>query len=216
MYNYRIVRSKIYRQEMVSNSIIAIVSLFSLMSHQVTIGQWTLQNRFDLSCLCKFDESGYCKLIIPAKRNKACKCNDQDCWYDESLVYARCKGEEVECANPESPQCKNPDVSYLSCLQGKGDCRGTKMYDNSYYQQDGCKCSYFDDAGCQVSQRAPNHYTCRCHYVWYSARGFICIGRVELCDKSMWNHPECKNSLEYSCKWRVGNGRDSPASIYYN
>ena len=108
---------------MVSKSIIAISCLFALITQGTAI-QKHFDFDFDIGyCLCRFDKSGYCKAIIPARRNKACKCHAKEWWYDRPN-YEKCKGEEVDCANPGSPHCINPDNSYLTCLQGKGECKG--------------------------------------------------------------------------------------------
>lgn len=195
-------------------SIIVILSLSAFIPQSQ---ETAIQNRngfrhiFDFGCLCRFDASGYCKTIYPPSRNKACICHDKDYWYDTFSSYARCKGEEVECANPDSPQCKNPDISYLTCLQGRGECKGYTHSND--YQKGGCKCSHAK-GGCHVTHRAPNNYACRCHFMF----AWTCRGQVELCDD--YNHPKCKNpdlSLE-SCKLGMGKGwghGDCSADLYY-
>lgn len=199
---------------MVSMSIVVILSLFALKSQATAIKELTEQDFLDLyfGCVCRFDASGYCKIHVEARRNtKACICHGHEYWYDDtSSRYARCKGEEVDCANPESPHCKNPDTSYLSCLQGKGECNGYTHSND--WQQGGCKCSY-STGGCHVTHRAPDNYACRCH--WMGA--WTCRGQVELCGD--FNHPKCRNpdlSLE-SCKLGQGTGwgrGDCSANLY--
>lgn len=184
--------------KMVSKSIVAI--LLSLLA--------CLPN--SNGCKCRF-EGDECKIFTPASSNKACICHSTT----EKLVLIRgCFGVEVDCANPESPHCKNPDTSRLSCLQGRGYCEAYPWVTD--WQLGGCSCSY-SSGGCSITKRAPNHYACRCHYVG----AWTCWGRVELCDD--FNSTFCKNpdtSLE-SCKNGRGDSKavgygDCSAKLYYN
>ena len=48
----------------------------------------------------------------------ACKCTGP------RTMGRDCSGVDVNCKDPESDACKNPDKSKASCEQGGGDCRG--------------------------------------------------------------------------------------------
>ena len=49
----------------------------------------------------------------------ACKCRT-----GRFPGYLSCHGVDVNCKDPESDACKNPDKSKASCKQGGGDCGG--------------------------------------------------------------------------------------------
>ena len=156
----------------------------------------------ETKCACKFfmvTESGWsCQISKPAAKGTACKCN-----FKSVLGFATsCLGENVVCANPGSEYCRNPDKSFLSCLQGRGEYCWRHYERQTTSDQQGCECSYrkpngwYRSGGCKIVNKAPKHHACRCHYQGF----FTCWGIVELCVNP--NSTSCKNpddSLE-SCR----------------
>jgi hypothetical protein len=72
-------------------------------------------------CDCDYHSHGIfsgggCKISTTPPNNLACKCSYQGAW--------TCSGSVIRCKNQNSVYCKNPDSSYLTCVQGGGDCEG--------------------------------------------------------------------------------------------
>ena len=63
---------------------------------------------------------GGCKISVPARPGKACKC--------KSVGPATCSGDTINCENPNHPKCVKPDASYDACALGFGDCEGYEEY----------------------------------------------------------------------------------------
>lgn len=138
-----------------------------------------------------------CQISIPAPKGAACWCKSS-----EILGWlTSCQGENIKCQEPGSRYCENPDTSYLSCLQGGGDC--WRHYERkTTADQQGCECSYrkpngfFRSGGCKITNEAPHNHACRCHYQGF----FTCLGRVNLCvDPSTTSCKNPNDSLQ-SCK----------------
>ena len=55
-----------------------------------------------------------CVINTPAPPNKAVNCYNT---FGTPPTFGMCHGAIVNCTNPESPFCKNPDNSYDSCIQ---------------------------------------------------------------------------------------------------
>lgn len=127
-------------------------------------------------CKCDWFSSN-CKISVEAEANMACKCTAT--WI-LGMFPDKCFGEDVPCANPGHRYCKNPDKSYLSCLQGQGYCRGYQHQTTASEQ--GCECDYgkpngiFNPGGCSIVNRSPENHACYCHYTFLT-----CYGTVELC-----------------------------------
>ena len=67
-----------------------------------------------------------------------------------------------------SHNCRLPDKSIGTCVQGGGDCEG--------YKHASCDCDYHP-GGCSISQTAPHDTACKCKY----KGGWTCGGEVERC-----------------------------------
>ena len=149
----------------------------------------------------KCDWSGSnCKISAQANENWAVKCTAT--WI-LGMFADKCYGEEVPCAIPGSTYCKNPDKSFLSCLQGKGDCRG---YDHqTTASKQGCECDYFQPngifraGGCRIVNPSPANHGCYCHYTLWT-----CYGTVGLCKN--YNNHKCKHSDDTLSSCEQGGG----------
>jgi hypothetical protein len=67
----------------------------------------------EAKCDCNYHPGG-CSISRAAPRDTACKCEYKGAW--------TCGGSVVQCSDPNSPHCKNPDTTKASCLLGRGDC----------------------------------------------------------------------------------------------
>lgn len=74
-------------------------------------GAYDTKNSCDCDC-----KSGGCVISKAALNYSACKCNYRGAW--------TCSGYAVQCKDPTSDKCENPDKSKTSCKLAKGDCDG--------------------------------------------------------------------------------------------
>ena len=75
----------------------------------------------DGDCDCDYHSHGIfsgggCKISTTPPNHLACKCEYKGAW--------TCGGQVVRCKNQSSRYCLSPDTSYLTCLEGGGDCEG--------------------------------------------------------------------------------------------
>ena len=181
---------------MVSKSlIIAFLPLLLMVSLVTTQDSEISENT------CKCDWFGTnCKISVPASENMACKCTAPKAI---GIFPTTCTGEEVECANPGNKYCKHPDTSFLSCLQGQGDCYGYER--KTTHNQQGCECGFrkpngiWAAGGCIITNRSPANFACRCQYTFYT-----CYGYVELCQDE--TNPKCKNPDDGPLSCKEGGG----------
>ncbi|XP_074647537.1 hatching enzyme 1.2-like [Tubulanus polymorphus] len=66
-------------------------------------------------CDCNYRRGG-CYISVPPLPGSACKCIYKGAW--------TCRGHSIACRNSDDEKCKNPDKSYATCEQGRGDCGG--------------------------------------------------------------------------------------------
>ena len=120
-------------------------------------------------CDCDYHPGG-CTISQAAPKGLACKCIFKGFW--------TCGGNVVQCRDPSSNYCRNPDTSVHACLLGDGDCEG--------YKTATCDCDYHP-GGCSISQAPPSNTACRCIH-----KGFwTCGGEIT----------RCKNFLSYNCRY---------------
>jgi len=121
------------------------------------------------ACDCDYHPGG-CSISKAAPANTACKCRYKGAW--------TCKGSLVHCSDPNSSNCKRPDRSVQSCVEGGGDCMGYNSHD--------CDCDY-KSGGCVISKVPPRRTACKCNY-----KGFwTCGGHVVQCP--VYNNYYCQN-----------------------
>ena len=127
------------------------------------------------SCDCDYHPGG-CSISRAAPSGMACKCFYKWFW--------TCGGTVVQCRDPSSNVCRNPDESVSSCTQGSGDCEGYKT----------CDCDYHP-GGCTISRASPPNTACRCVY----KGAWTCRGEVTWCKNKaspLCTHPD---TSVYSC-----------------
>ena len=148
------------------------------------------------TCHCTYDKDG-CRVSKAAGYGKACRCTVVK---EEDKRY--CKGEIVDCRQPESQYCTN-STSVQTCLQGGGNCDG--------HNAEQCKCKKKGN-GCVIISPAPQDTACQCKKM-----GSECLASSAICNDE--NLLTCKkpDTTLASCSQGLGNcnGYPGKCECYY-